>query len=394
MEEKKRSIPIRTSKLVDFICEKAPKNKRENFENLAEGIERTLHSEFFSLEEEIEDVYYPLNPNVEEEIGNEGDTRSDGSEKEFLDLIRKITDKANFNKLTQEEMDYALEKQSFIAVSVDHNFENISELLLFKRGEKAKSTKLPRFSFIPDFLVNSKYLPQIIKNPMQKERTLETYKKVLMLLRFTDEYNERKVGLEDDLVGGKFYVKVFKNVPKQDLEMILPNAESKMTFWDKLKIVVPLLIGLGAASSKLLNVFGGASLILIGSLMITLIGYAFKTYVSYKNKKLEYERTLSRGRYFKSLSDGLSSIEYLVNEAEEESTKESILGYYYLLEKGPLNSQELSKYINNFMKRKTDSKFEFDVEDATNRLKKLGIIEDEEDKFRAVPLEKAVEKVK
>ena len=37
---------------------------------------------------------------------------------------------------------------------------------------------------------------------------------------------------------------IFFNIPKSDLEMIFPNPRPKMNLIDKLKIFVPLVIGL------------------------------------------------------------------------------------------------------------------------------------------------------
>jgi len=54
------------------------------------------------------------------------------------------------------------------------------------------------------------------------------------------------------------YIKLFKEIPKPDLEMLLPGTQVKMSLFDRLRVTLPSLSGIGMAVYKI--IVGGISL--------------------------------------------------------------------------------------------------------------------------------------
>ena len=111
----------------------------------------------------------------------------------------------------------------------------------------------------------------------------------------------------------------------------------------------------------------------------------------YKNTKLVYMQTLSQGLYFKNLANNASVVYQLLRLAEDEEIKEALLAYHFLYKsKKPISMQELDKQVETWFENKFNRKFDFEVDDGLDKLRKLELVKDNEQKLEAVPLEKAV----
>lgn len=69
------------------------------------------------------------------------------------------------------------------------------------------------------------------------DRTEETYQRVLVAVRYTEE--------------GCLYLKLFKQVPVKQIDVLLPNATCKMDLRDKAVIGAATTAGVGVASIKI-----------------------------------------------------------------------------------------------------------------------------------------------
>src|SRR5260370_35894222 len=88
------------------------------------------------------------------------------------------------------------------------------------------------------------------------------------------------------------YLKVFKDIPKLDIKMLLPGARVRMTALDRGRIGLPLLSGLGAALWNIVKdigetferVFtaGGGLTTTVGTLALRAIGYAYRACYGYQ----------------------------------------------------------------------------------------------------------------
>ena len=108
------------------------------------------------------------------------------------------------------------------------------------------------------------------------------------------------------IIGGQHddVLKLFKNIPKSDIEMLLPGTQVRMSLVDKGKIWLPTLSGVGFTLFKLVQ---GAAAVAFASLQGTLaflallsgvFGYGLRSFYGYLNTRDRYHLNLTRSLYF------------------------------------------------------------------------------------------------
>ena len=381
-KDRERFIPITTSEIVENLSEELKGDKKEQFKRFSLILENLIHYEFQERIEELEDLYFPFDPDTDKiSLKDISSFELNKNKDVFYEKITKLLEKANFNKIDEDELDYALKEDSEIAVEVEIDKDDFEDLHLFKRGETKRKDKIPKYFWI-------------FKKFFKKEIELDIYKRIVMIIKFDESYDPMKTSLKKDIQKDKIHLKIFKNVPKKDIEMILPNPKIKMSLIDKLKIGLPVLIGIGAGAAKFLRVIQGTSETIVTiSVLIALAGYMIKSYVSYKNTILDYITNLTSGLYFKNLGNNESVMHYLTNEAEEEEVKETILAYYFIHNNQGITIKELDDKVEGWFKYK-GVYIDWEVEDAVSKLENHELIKKYEgDGLKVIGLDKALVKL-
>ncbi len=98
-------------------------------------------------------------------------------------------------------------------------------------------------------------------------------------------------------------------------------------------------------------------------------------------------KQLAENLYFKNLDNNSGVFHHLIDSAEEEECKETILAYYHLLTSDqPLSSHELDNIIEQWFDVNFSCSIDFETDDALRKLKKLELVEMNKDKYIAKPL--------
>jgi len=378
-EDRERFMPLNTTDIIRELSKEIKSDRKKEFEEFSLLVEDIIHHESQAVMEELENLYFPLDPDSDKiSIKDLSESELKKIENQFYEKMSKLLDDANFDELSDDELEYALEEDSEIAVEVEVDLDDFDKLIIFKRGKTKKKEKVPKYF-------------SILKKFFKKEIELDIYNRIIMIIKFDKSYDPKDTTLKKDIRTDKVHLKSFKNVPEQDIEMILPNPKVKMGLIDKLKIVIPMLIGIGAGTSKFLNLITGeTSTIVTISVIAALVGYMIKSYVSYKNTILDYITNLTSGLYFRNLGNNESVMHYLGNEAEEEETKETILGYYFISKNEGITTKELDNKVEKWFEDK-GIYIDLEVNDAIRKLKKLNLIKEKSDGgWKAVDLEEAL----
>jgi hypothetical protein len=234
----------------------------------------------------------------------------------------------------------------------------------------------------------------------------------MIYLNYNDaDYFNKKKGKLSKLPfdPGCIVIKIFKRVPKNDLETIFPNAIPKMSTRDKIFFWVPGIVGgISLLSTKvipaLIAMYGayqsGESIDLLNSktalnqgliALGVLGGYLFRQYSSFVNKKIRFSKMLSDSLYFKNLGNNSGAFYSLLNSSEEEELKETILAYAFLnRSRTPLTAEELDYQIESWFKTKLNTDLDFDVTDALFKLKNTGLGIETNGKWEVIPSDKAL----
>jgi Protein of unknown function (DUF3754) len=186
-------------------------------------------------------------------------------------------------------------------------------------------------------------------------------------------------GVSSDLI----YMKMFKNMPRSDIEMIFPNTAVKFRMFDKLKLGLTSSAGLG------MGAFGAAGKIALAATnplaaagaVAGLGGVAVRQGVAFMNQRQKYMVVMAQNLYFHALADNRGVMIKLADRAAEEDVKEEML-LYGVLAKTEVNRRDLV-HVDNAIERYLKSTFEidvdFDLNDALERLLADGIVTEEAD---------------
>ncbi|NJM33533.1 MAG: DUF3754 domain-containing protein [Rhodomicrobium sp.] len=351
----------------------------------------------------LSDIYDPFNPDDETvNIAPPSETERLEKRRLFNAKLKDLISSANYRELSSKELEDILTSASPDGVHVDVDFQEYEVKLMYYRGEsemtkrkrnmlwlylKHKQYNVPIFERL--FLaIKFKPVEQRIQEIMQAEGLNEAKarKKLSKLRRM----------LPPSFSTDHIYIKVFKAIPRLDVEMLFPNIRVKMKYTDKLQLGGSAVFGVvtwavGTASKLLVAValspmmLAGALATGVGSVMYAQIRNIFIT-------RDRYRMQLAQSLYFQNLANNQGALALMVDEAEEEDVKEEALLYVHLL-RTPVHATQLDNLrsrINAFLSERFEIDVHFDIYDALSRLRDMGLVtQSPAGDVRAIPLEEA-----
>jgi hypothetical protein len=368
------------------------KKQIEDFKKLFDIIEHYFHYEAFNLIRNLKQNYALFDPdiNLKERAAFIG--KSDFSL--FKETLLKVLDLSNYSRVDLETLNKAFKDSDLIGLRLAIDLDAYKDYEIYVRGQHTTTEKVSKLFF------------------WKKEIEIEYYDRVMIYLNYHDTsyYNEKKTRLDKMPIDpGSIVLKVFKRVPKNDLETIFPNAVPMMSNTDKILLwvpglvggisllstkVIPALIAMQAAyqSGETIDLLNSKTSLNQGLIALGILGaYLFRQYNNFVNKKIKYSKMLSDSLYFKNLGNNSGAFYSLLNSSEEEVLKETILAYSFLNKsKEPLTASALDEQIESWFKTKHNTDLDFDVKDALLKLKESGLGIETNGKWEVLPLDKAL----
>jgi hypothetical protein len=391
-DSKFRFIPFRRQDVIEMCLQDATAGQATaDFRQLAHMLAQIFHFEFHGLLVALDDSYATLDPDLDT---RRVDIANEREQIPFVNLLDGLLEKANYERISEAELNQALNESSLFKIRLHVDFTDFAEVSLFARGQSQRSEVLPTW-----FGLGSRRIE------------FANYDRVVVYLKIRDDYQSPTPELSHCRAGATL-LKLFRNVPSADLEMLFPNTRVRMRMRDKLFIGVPALVSGGIVFTTKL----GASLVLLGSLFgywlglhnqptelnqarvmvllagaAALAGYLWKQFSNFKNRKIRFMQTLTQNLYFKNLDNNAGVFHRLINDAEAEESKEALLAYYFLLSSPvALAKAELDRQIESWFEAKWDCSIDFEIEDALQKLRRLGLVEESDDGLTAVDLERGI----
>jgi hypothetical protein len=381
-KDREHFIPLRKSDLVDLLCndKNTPRADREPFRQFCRLVAAVFHFEYHQRLEELKDAYAPFDPDADTKklvklTPEERQQRLDALFTEFVWLMER----ANFKRLSEADVKAALTGASDWGINMDVDLGVFDRLELFARGDILGKRSRRRWQNL--------WRREEIKVPV--------YQRLVMILK---QRKHRRLGKSPDTES--VFLKVFKDIPKLDLEMLLPGSRVQITKWDRGKIGFPLLTGLALAVWKIVqDVFQFVKAVVLHPSMlwgaaVAGLGYGYKSFYGYQTTKQRYSLNLTQSLYYQNLDNNAGVLFRLLDEAEEQECREAILAYYYLWRyagEGGWTSASLDDYVEMDLERLAELKVDFEIGDALAKLERLRIVEKVGDRYRARPLPKALE---
>lgn len=366
--------------------------KVDNFKKLFDIIEHYYHYEAFNLNRSLKQNYALFDPDLSQSEKKSFIGKSDFFV--FKETLQKVLYHSNYKRVSHETLDVAFKNSDLIGLDLSIDFNAFKDYEVYVRGEHKAREKIKKYFF------------------WKKEIEIEYYDRVMIYLNYNDAdfLKKKKVKLKGIPVEpNSIVLKIFKRVPKNDLETIFPNAIPMMSTTDKLLLwvpaifggvsllsakVIPALVGMYGAykSGEAIDFLNSKTSLNQGLIALGILSaYLFRQYNNYVNKKIRYSKMLSDSLYFKNLGNNSGAFYSLLNSSEEEVLKETILAYSFLSRsKTPLSAEELDHQIESWFASELNTNLDFDVKDALLKLKNIGLGIETNGKWEVLSLEKSL----
>ena len=159
------------------------------------------------------------------------------------------------------------------------------------------------------------------------------------------------------------YLKLFKDIPKLDLEMLLPGARLTMPGLQRLKLGGSLVGSLAFVGYKVVSELGNLAMAVVqrnpmafwGPLSLV-FGYGYRQYAGYQTTKQTYTSMLTESLYYQNLDNNAGVITRLLDEAEEQECRETLLAYHALWRQAPAEgwtASQLDDHLEQEIEKRT-----------------------------------------
>jgi hypothetical protein len=369
-------IPLRADDLAHLLANSdlIENSDRRAFLNLCRILKSVFHFQYHEELLRLKRAYAPFDPDKDTvTLHWPDDVTNEEQSTRFFDTLVGMFERANFRRLNRVQLEDAFKEGSEWGLNLEVDFTIFDRLELFARGET--TIKRDHRDWRNFYRL--------------EQREVKVHQRLVVAFRLKEGVPKR-VGCP-----GSVTLKLFKEIPRGDLEMLLPGTRVRMTLFDRVKIALPTVSGLILTAYKIIRsavvlTFAGAYGILgfIGFVGGT-IGYGVKSFFGYLRTKDKYQADLTRNLYYQNLDNNAGVLFRLLDEVEEQEFREAILAYALLqqpLHPNGMTFAELDEAAERLLFAATDMDVDFEVSDAIEKLKRLELVHERNGHLKAVPV--------
>jgi hypothetical protein len=304
------------------------------------------------------------------------------------DLFADLSDlmgRANYHHLTRPELETLIDGASDWGVDMDVRWDCFDKVEVFVRGKGfGKRTRRKWYRWF-----------------RKESVTVPTFQRVAVMFK-----QRPHPALGPDADTRNVYLKLFKDIPRMDVEMLLPATRIKMPKLDRLKLGGSGLGSLGyvlyklyaipfaAISGALLGKAGLFGLMTLYPPVVMLAGYGYNTYYKFQIAQNTYQLQLHQSLYYQNLDNNAGVLYRILDAAEEQETREVLLAYFYLWRYAGTTgwtAADLDDYVELDLERRLNLEVDFEIADALEKLESAGLVTKTGELYAAVPIADALD---
>ncbi len=403
-KDEEHFIPITETDLVSKLSNDLDFSADKNllFKRFCKIYISLYHAKFFTRLQGLKNNYLPFSPDRAtlplKQYSAEGLNRL---QKKLITEIQSIVQKANYTQITKDELNQALAETSPYGLDVSVNFDDFEEIHLYYRGlttkiEEKRSwrTLYLKIEKVEVPIYRRLFLVLKLKNTDHKPTQLPFYRdpKHYLLQKWRHLF---RLKMEKGGDSSFIYLKLFKDIPKSDLEMLFPNTRVEVKRFDKVTMGVSggggIIGGIMAVGTKIAQAAHPMTVLFAVAGFVGIIWRELGKVVSSRNR---YMATLAKSLYFHNLDNNLGVLTNLIEMAEAQECKESILTYGFLSskEKHGCSQNELDQMVENYLSKTYSIQIDFELSDGIRKLQESGLLEKTpDDQLKVLPIEQAVQ---
>ena len=382
IDVRERALPIRPGDLTRLLIAQPDltPEERDKMGKLGPLLGSVFHHEFFGRLRELKELYSPLDPDSDYiKLPKHSRVRTEDSDEEFLSPLEAALERANYRKLDVAIIEQAVKAPNEMGLTYVPDFTQFEHLRIYARGY----TQISR----------------VFRGPSTKFRkrtmVLDAYQRLVTVLKFREGLN-----LGPHIRSDVVYLRMFKDVPHVDMEMHLPEqgTKVKMRWIDKAQIASPVVMGLPTLAMKIFGfsiLAATANPMVLAPLMAVPVTAGMNSFFGFHRAKHKHLSSMIRSLYYLTLANNGSVLNRLVDSAEEEEYKETMLAYYFLWRRlgraEEWTMEQLDAHVEEFLKSVSGIEIDFEIADALGKLFRLGLARrDVQGRLRALPIDQAL----
>lgn len=387
--DREHFIPVRVTDLVEFLSARAGPggdagpDDRARFRHFARAVTLHLHAIYQAELRQLKDAYAPFDPDADPKpLAKPTEAERAAALGKLFDTFCHLMGRANYTRLSRDELAKVSAGASDWGVDMDIPWDAFDRVEVFVRG-KGTSRRFRR---------------NWRKWFRKEEVQVPTFSRAAVMFK---QRPHKRLG--DDADTDDVFLKLFKDIPRQDIEMLLPGGRIKMPLLDRFKLGGSLTSTVGYVLYKLSTfklgvltgaLFGGisAAAVALYAPIALILGYGYKTWYSFQVSKQTYSLQLTQSLYYQNLDNNGGVVFRLLDEAEEQETREALLAYYYLWRhagEAGWTPAELDDHVEQDLERRLGVAVDFEIEDALAKLVRAGIVSEAGGKYHAAPIDAA-----
>src|SRR5215217_283152 len=209
-------IPIRVADLIGYLCaETGPMHNQvlspedqAAFRQFASAVVAHIHTIYQAEIRQLKDAYAPFDPDADPKpLAKLSDEQWVAALNRLTDTFSHLMSRANFRRVSRADMEEIMQGASEWGVDLDVAWDAFDKLEVFYRGKGfSKRTRRPML------------------RPWRKEEVaVATFARAAVMYKLRP--HER---LDEDADTKSVFLKLFKDIPQVDVEMLLPGGRVRM----------------------------------------------------------------------------------------------------------------------------------------------------------------------
>lgn len=341
-------LPIALHDLVDALVERTGEAERTETRALFDLYVRLFVARQRELRRKLVRSYAHLRPDGDlVDLSKHGDGERSAEREGFLDELDGVLRSANYVPLAPDDIDHALQLRSPYGLEVHVDLADYAVLRLYTRGRDVEE-----------------HTRRLWQSAYTRKETSEIpiHRRLFLAIALDDRH---------------LHLKLFRDVPETDLEMLLPNTRVRIRTVDKLRLGVTggggAVGGVVSAATKLGAAFNPVTAVIaVGGLG----GLIWRQVANVLAQRTKYLAALKSRLYFHNLDNNQGALHHLFEVAGAEECKETLLAYAFLRE-APSDAQELDRRVEAWFSERFGVEVDYEVTDGVRKLRDVGLLEED-----------------
>lgn len=309
-------------------------------------------------------------------------------QKQVVGGVEHLLRRANYTQIDLAQVDLIITRESALKLDLSVDLDAFEELAMYYRGisqRKESRRNFLNFGRKEEFEVPIfRRLCVLFKLKSFEARVTEVMKQKGWAREDAEAHVKKlRAHLPDGIKEGNIYLKLFRNIPRSDIEIAFPNTQVKFRWSDKLRLGVTAGggLGFGLFSSAGKIALLASNPIAAAGAAAGIGGIAFRQAMGFVNQRQRYMMVMAKNLYFLSMADNGSVITELTARGAEEDIKEEWLLYAIMAKERVTRADlpQVDEAIEHYLKNTFGIDVDFDISDALERLIADGLVTESPD---------------